>query len=122
MDKRIKRLWVKALRSGDYKQGNGRLQMYLNNMPDRYCCLGVLCDLAAKEGIVKSAVSNDLVRYGGGTNPFDYPEAYYLPIEVSEWSGVNREGRYGSAGRSLAVMNDEGKSFDEIADAIEKEL
>jgi hypothetical protein len=38
---RLKR-WVAALRSGDYKQGRGRLVDYKNC----YCCLGVAAKLA----------------------------------------------------------------------------
>lgn len=39
MDKDIKEKWVKALRSGEYKQGTGT---FLDDK-NRYCCLGVLC-------------------------------------------------------------------------------
>ena len=49
MDKKLKAKWVKALRSGRYKQG--RVYMYNDG---RYCCLGVLaCVMGhnpAKEG------------------------------------------------------------------------
>lgn len=38
MKKVIKQKWLKALRSGKYKQGNGKLRS-----KDNYCCLGVLC-------------------------------------------------------------------------------
>ncbi len=38
---KLKREWVKALRSGDFKQGQGALQV-----GNRYCCLGVLNKLA----------------------------------------------------------------------------
>jgi len=34
--------WIKALRSGEYDQGNSNLYHYLN---DEYCCLGVACHL-----------------------------------------------------------------------------
>ena len=44
MKKRVKKLWVEALRSGGYKQGRKRLRY-----GDTYCCLGVLCDLYRKE-------------------------------------------------------------------------
>lgn len=30
--------WLKALRSGDYKQGNG----HLKTADNKFCCLGVL--------------------------------------------------------------------------------
>lgn len=38
------RAWIKALRSGKYKQGHKAL-----STADNYCCLGVLCDVAAPE-------------------------------------------------------------------------
>jgi hypothetical protein len=40
MNPEVKARWVAALRSGEYKQGKGALR--LNN---KFCCLGVLCDL-----------------------------------------------------------------------------
>lgn len=40
MNKKIKKLWLKALRSGEYKQG--KLALRIKN---KYCCLGVLCDI-----------------------------------------------------------------------------
>ena len=40
MNKDIKQKWVKALRSGEYKQGSRFL-----HYEDKFCCLGVLCDL-----------------------------------------------------------------------------
>lgn len=40
MDAGLKTKWVEALRSGDYKQTQGRLLH-----EGAYCCLGVLCKL-----------------------------------------------------------------------------
>lgn len=37
MDKTLKRKWIKALRSGKYRQGQGELYS-----KGKYCCLGVL--------------------------------------------------------------------------------
>lgn len=37
MDPNVKTLWLKALRSGNYKQGYMKLRS-----GDRFCCLGVL--------------------------------------------------------------------------------
>lgn len=42
LPKRFKEKWLKALRSGEYKQG----QSELYNGEDKYCCLGVACDVA----------------------------------------------------------------------------
>jgi hypothetical protein len=42
MDKDLKRKWVKALRSGKYKQGKETL----NDGHGHYCCLGVMLRVA----------------------------------------------------------------------------
>jgi hypothetical protein len=48
MDAQLKAKWVKALRSGKYRQGK---QVLLNEDGEErsYCCLGVLCAVAFKE-------------------------------------------------------------------------
>src|SRR5688572_2057559 len=40
-----KQLWLKALRSDEFKQGPGFLH---NETGDTYCCLGVLCTVAGR--------------------------------------------------------------------------
>jgi hypothetical protein len=44
MDADLKRGWVKALRSGGYTQGRGRLKS-----GNTYCCLGVLACVMGRE-------------------------------------------------------------------------
>lgn len=44
MKPEIKEKWLEALRSGNYKQGTGKLRQVEKN-GDTYCCLGVLCDV-----------------------------------------------------------------------------
>lgn len=44
----IKRRWLKALRSGKYKQGTGSLRD-----GDGFCCLGVLCDVVKNDKALK---------------------------------------------------------------------
>lgn len=49
MKKNIKKQWLAALNSGKYKQGQEEL-LYIDDDGDkRYCCLGVLCNLWARE-------------------------------------------------------------------------
>lgn len=43
----IKAELITALRGEKYRQGHGRLR----TEDDRYCCLGVLCDLAVQAGV-----------------------------------------------------------------------
>lgn len=40
MTKEQKAKWIEALRSGDYKQGQGALRE-----DDRFCCLGLACEI-----------------------------------------------------------------------------
>ena len=42
------RQWIDALRSGEYRQQTGALKV-----PEGFCCLGVACDVARKNGFGK---------------------------------------------------------------------
>ena len=101
MNADVKQKWVAALRSGQYKQGRGRLRQ-----EDKYCCLGVLCDLSPI-GTWES-VESGIVYFGADV---------LTPNAVDEWACL-----YGSQIATLATLNDEGKSFSEIADYIEANL
>ena len=48
MDPELKARWVAALRSGRYKQGIGALCYVGNSGERRFCCLGVLADIAVE--------------------------------------------------------------------------
>src|SRR6267378_4402002 len=45
MNPDIKAKWIAALESGEYIHGHG----VLRSLDNKYCCLGVLCDLYHKE-------------------------------------------------------------------------
>lgn len=109
MKKEVMVKWVEALRSGKYEQGTGAL-----NSDGKFCCLGVLCEVMGVpkygEGIFRR------VCYGG---PGDNSTGL-LPISIREASGIRTSmGVYGDT--NLANQNDQGKTFSEIADIIEKE-
>lgn len=118
MDARIKALWLTALRDL-YKQGRGRMRR-----GDEFCCLGVLCDLHAKEGRGQ--------WQGDGYLTANHAPAYGLPPpEVYRWAGLVQgtkltigEGVGTGVGKHtvLSEHNDNGKTFAQIADAIEREL
>lgn len=104
----IKAKWVEALRSGKYKQSQSVLRG-----ASGFCCLGVLCDLAASEGVGEWECHN-------GGYVFDNMQGL-LPYNVRKWADISDESpRAGDY--CLTVMNDSGKSFAHIADTIEKYL
>jgi len=111
MRKEIANKWVKALRSEKYKQGRGNL-----NIEEKFCCLGVLCELATKKGIVNKEFDEELV-----TSYDTYTEI--LPDSVRKWAGMSSQrGEFiDSKGRSISLtnLNDIGRSFKQIANIIE---
>lgn len=121
MNPEVKAKWVAALRSGKYQQASGTL-----NDEGRFCCLGVLCEIS---GLGAWGEHN-----GDGLIPYETSkdkETDLAPHSVCDWAGfqegsnpqlrvptvVIEEEREG-----LHEHNDAGKTFAEIADAIEEQL
>lgn len=116
----VKQKWLEALREGSYRQCQGRLKTPgKDGTRTKYCCLGVLTNIYIKEtGKVKwCEITGSVV----------------LPPEVRRWAGLNRSNPvvplkgYTEAGLSrgrghLAELNDDGYSFKQIADLIEKHI
>ncbi len=114
MNSVVKEKWVKALRGGEYKQGQKRLRR-----DDTFCCLGVLCDLYIKEkGLEWNLRDKDYDVHG---------ETATLPLEVADWAEVESPTPYVQLNDfgtiSLIFLNDRSMfSFDQIASLIEKQL
>lgn len=107
MNQEIKKLWVNALHSGDYKQG----AKYLRDSTNQYCPLGVLCDIHRTYSLGK----RDWVRKG---DRYDYISHHaVLPATVRRWAGLNKINPL-----FLAQISDIGIPFVEIAKLIEAEL
>lgn len=123
MNAEIKRRWVDALRSTDYRQGEQYLHREQQDGP-RYCCLGVLCDLAVQAGIIPKPIkSDDLFGYGD----FDGSHIFtILPNKVVIWAELRSPNpqvtTVARSLRPLADLNDGGATFLEIADIIEEQL
>lgn len=103
---------VAALRSGEYKQGRRTL-----HDGGAYCCLGVACDLVKDELCAsweQGSEDEEFLFLG---------EKLRLPEEVRKLYGFSTiGGNYGeSAHESLTYLNDNGKTFAELADFIESE-
>ena len=109
------KLWIEALRSGKYEQAVGVLE----STSGGFCCLGVACKVAEEHGV--KVIYDELGTIDG--NHLDYQRA------VQEWLGlINVDGfpsidgsPFNLAARyaALTAMNDNGVSFEEIADIIE---
>lgn len=120
MHKEIAEKLVTALRSGDYIQGTDALR----TADDKFCCLGVLCEIAMKEGVIPEwtdeTVLGKIIYSAAG-------QTGILPLPVKEWAGMkSNNGSYKTGADSdeadacLSYDNDNGSTFSEIADFIEK--
>lgn len=109
MNKQIKKDWVKALRSGKYRQAQEQLRV-----GGKFCCLGVLCDLHRKKvGGKKWDLSTCIPEYSGND--------ILLPGNVMEWAGLEQDDPT-IGDQDLSEWNDAGESFEKIANLIENNL
>ena len=130
MNAEIKQLWVDALRSGDYTQGQGGLKTATG-----YCCLGVLCELhrihtGQGEWIGQGEYANRIYR----SNSEEV--SIFLGEEVYSWAGTNSnpDVKCFNGVYSLSTLNDgqvldingvqdfRQLKFNQIADLIEEQL
>jgi hypothetical protein len=97
MKAEIKRKWVEALRSGHYDQAS---QTLFDKEQQAYCCLGVLRSVCRKDGIRLPKGDDEFLK--------EEPCMKHTGLSFDEQS-------------TLWKMNDdEGQSFAEIADYIER--
>lgn len=127
MKQDIKKLWVDALRSGEYNQARHCLQSNTG-----FCCLGVLSDLYIKQNPNSGCFwepdeKNMAINFVAG----NYCEYDILPEMVVTWAGLpdknpkvigtNDEGL--EIHDVIANFNDRyRKDFEQIADMIEAQL
>jgi hypothetical protein len=102
MNKEIKEKWVKALRSGEYKQGTTNLY---DKDRHTYCCLGVLAKIS---GYHPNTVKRKGEEYLAATKEREFGLDYDLQQKLGRMND-------GSAGYDRY-------SFPQIADWIEKNL
>jgi hypothetical protein len=115
------KLWVAALRSGEYEQGKGSLNPTANS----FCCLGVACEISNLGKFERPDTNPARSNYRVNTDDL-YEYRKTLPPEVVEWLGLKDDcGCFPTTmlglSSSLTMLNDfEGLSFNEIADFIER--
>lgn len=114
MNSTIKAKWVAALRSKQYTQGKNTLRSEDN----KFCCLGVLCNLHAQAHPKIAAMQDDPTSY--------MRQETILPREVANWAGLedlNPSVRSKVGDTTLAQLNDIlGVTFRGLATIIEKQL
>lgn len=110
MNPQLKQSWIAALRSGHYAQGRGLLrERALTGV--RFCAMGVLFDI-----IATPMQWNRLTRPGSRAGTID-EVAGYMPAEIRGEIGMS-----GLQEALIAGLNDSGKTFEQIADVIEKDF
>ncbi len=103
------KIWIRALRSGDFKQARGTLQSSAG-----HCCLGVACELFIPEAN-QSRGYDDFLK---GGMPDDQ-------MHAPDWLRNINNDLSRTAGAGLTSLNDNGLSgfdhltFDEIADVLQ---
>lgn len=122
MNENVK-LWIEALRSGKFEQCQNQLRKTGTDGTYYYCCLGVASQLYMEqtgEGEWEFAADHRIDQFKVG----NFRNSGLLTNQVREWLGLqsaaggyNTEEGHGS----LAILNDLGKTFEEIADVIESE-
>lgn len=107
--------WLPALRSGKYLQGIGRLR----TNDDKYCCLGVGCDVWNNAlWTLNENPFGDRWYYqkeSGASIPF--ANFVGLREDAGEFYIKDEDGY--TTDSCLAALNDEGYTFAQIADIIE---
>ena len=109
MNKDVADKWVKALRSDEYTQSTN----YLQNGAG-HCCLGVLCEIGRNSGVLINKSLGGQIK----------GETLNDQSAIKKWAGM-RTGqgkfKFKHPNNNLTALNDEGYTFEEIADIIEKE-
>lgn len=130
--------WLAALRSGKYRQTDGYLHTDAG-----FCCLGVACDfqpanLWMEHGVRAVDIRTFQTETGSSTmphkedlpvgvydvlhQPTDFAEQYPEIDHGSDLTDIGGGECLPSVMAALAGLNDEGYSFDDIADWIEANL
>ena len=142
--------WIKALRSGEYKQGTEYLRRTVDG-EDCFCATGVLCDVSwAGEWIEHDDGTYSYVAVDGEGEPIGMASKFSVPYEVGDllsegtfsakYEGdlfeISRNSidddetladiteltssTYGDV--SVEYLNDSGCSFEQIADLLESDI
>lgn len=124
--------WIAALRSGEYEQGRSGLCIEDDTGVRHYCCLGVLAQL---DGVLTQERKTYIHELGyTGVRQFGWLEGYapneamyagvngvlerFSPVSPLEIDGTDRRDAW-SLPYVVANLNDNGWTFNQIADYLE---
>ena len=114
MDRKVKETWIKALKSGEFKQGKGYLES-----DGKYCALGILSLLSLVEGQCTYNLVDGLGRFDN--------KRFTLSYNTLNWAGMDLEDFkidviYEGESTTIADLNDRGLNFKELARIIDRNL
>ena len=123
MNSQIKQKWIDALRSGEYTQAQSKLYS-----GDGFCCLGVLCDIYAKEVGDIAWVKKDPSKTVD-VDKWDYwyfdDQSEVLPECVSKWAELDENDPLVTKNfvlTTLSSLNDKRVEFKDLSKVIEEQL
>lgn len=110
MKKSIAMKWVKALRSGEYKQGQPGV---LSDGQGGFCCLGVLCQVShiSPDDCNRLPDEDDMARIA---EAHEDPEVLGIELSLLNDGYIKLDDC-----RNTAAVPEQRLSFDEIADLIQ---
>lgn len=130
MEQELKAKWLAALRSGQYTQDRQLMCTIMADGSKRFCCLGVLADVADLSGGTARTFYGNLqgIKYAAGF-VFDTPEFMNDPSGYFNNDALKQLGLTPEQQSLLYQMNDGngafypyGRSFAQIADWIEENV
>lgn len=101
------KIWLDALRSGKYNQGNTYLCI-----DDEYCCLGVAAEIFGEGHLIEEGYRTS---FDGHTSLA--PEYVVQVLNLKDDVGSRDDDQ-----NALAWLNDKGLTFAQIADIFEKNI
>lgn len=117
----VSRMLARALRSGAYKQGKSALRTIDTEGNEKFCCLGVFCDILP-EGVGHwgprraGGASWFSLESGGESNGDRPPRALFSSYDFDEETLEKLDASF----QHLMQLNDHGLDFSTIADLIEE--
>lgn len=107
MDWKLKRKWIKAMRSGKYKKGNILLRGFAPDS-ESFCAQGVLLDILDPEGW-NSLKDKDVHKFAMGASAIDWDKRREL--------GITDRDHF-----QISMINDKSETFEPVIEYIQENM